>query len=268
MADATSPASSASAWTLSGSASARAYASTLDAGWKPNDLGGSIYMSVDPLASGYLDDQAVTSSLVSGIYDTAGAGTRQLTQATTAAKPGYGFNGFAGRPVMNFDGVDDFIGVEGNPAFPAEHDLWMLVDYRRPTSNASVDRVISYGNLASLGVEVRRTVVSGVNRAQLAVGNGSSTIMCPNAVADFSGLCLLRGKIRATNCELEINQIAGTVTDVVPVTGTTRFRLGAAAGVSPVAFAQCGIAGVWVTSVLSGTNETRMYAYLNTRKAG
>lgn len=234
--------------------------------WRPQVLGAQLYLMVDVADTASLDSLAPLNGVVSSIYDTAGPGTRQFTQPSSSLKFAYAAAGLAGKPSMNADGTDDYMGWEGDPAFPTEHDVWVVVDQQRLAAVASTDRILSYGNAASRSVEVRRGVISGVNRASLAVGNGTTTLTSTNTTEDFTGPVLIRGKIRAASGEMEVNQIAGTPVAVVPMVGATRFRIAASAGNTPVAFPLCAIAGIWVTSVLSGADETNMYTYLNARK--
>jgi len=78
-------------------------------GFNPLSIAGcKLWLRADTI-TGLTDGQALTTWL-----DESGLGNN-ATQATAAAKPLYKTNIQNGRPVVRFDGVNDFLSVSGNP---------------------------------------------------------------------------------------------------------------------------------------------------------
>ena len=75
--------------------------------WRPADLGASLALWLDA------DDAStitLNGSTVSQWDDKSGNG-RNVSQATAANQPTYTLNGLNGKPVLTFDGIDDFMSV-------------------------------------------------------------------------------------------------------------------------------------------------------------
>lgn len=191
-----------------------------------------------------------------------------LAQAVGGAQPSYNATGFNSRPVVTFDGVDDFLNLESVP-FPTganAAEIWVLGDQTALAADTGDRTAFTYGGAgATTRVANYRRVVSGANRAAGAVGNGVTGIFPTNASIDFSGLHVARLVSDGANTRIDADGVAGGALAVVPSVAATRTRMGSSTTLTPGNFWQGGISAVLVTGPLSAAQSTALLGYLKQR---
>ncbi|MCK1503845.1 BNR-4 repeat-containing protein [Bradyrhizobium sp. 18] len=189
-------------------------------------------------------------------------------QATGAAQPIYSSSSFAGAPGVTFDGTAAHLTLASHP-FPTGStgcEMWALVQSDAPSSDATTRSIAAYGGGTSTGVQraIRRTVVTSVNRAQVASGNGSAVAIA-DTQADFSTQHVVRGVISSTNETISVDGNTGTSTAVVSTTGSGVFRIGSLASTAAGNFLQGKVAAILITKALSVDKAAALLAYLSDR---
>lgn len=233
-------------------------------GWKPVDLGAALYdmWDADQAASLTLSGASVNS------WQTAKNGY-SAAQAISAGKPQYSASAFNGRGNVRFDGSDDELTLAGVGNFPtgaAPCEIWALVDQQLPTTTPGVRCIVGYGSdSGNASRRLLREVVGGVNRAQILVGNGTSTVAVNDTNVDFTGKHVVRAQIRATGASISVDGQPPVSAAVSPATGTTRTRLGATNFSTAQAFWSGDIAFVAITTELTTEQSAKMLAYLKSR---
>jgi hypothetical protein len=213
-----------------------------------------------------IDRLTLAGSAVAGWADSVGG--HAAAQATAGARPEWQAAGFAGRPGIVFDGVDDYLDLASVP-FPAgasPSEIWVLVRQDAATSGTGLRIAAAYGGASSNNRRaITRTVVSSVNRARTDCGNGSASIMATDAAVDLSGIHVMRGIFEAASVSVQVDgQAIGTPQAVAAATGTTRVRIGAATG-SANNFWHGAINAVLVTGLLTNEQAAWLLRYLKAR---
>lgn len=150
-------------------------------------------------------------------------------QAVDASRPIWSPTSFNGRPGVFFDGTDDELTLASVP-FPSGADaseVWLAFEQDSLSSDTTARNIFSYGGTAN---GTRRAIVrddvSAVNRIRLDVGDNSVAVPVQDLSVDASSRHVVRAQFGAAESTITIDGQATTAA-VVPVTGTTRVRLGA-----------------------------------------
>lgn len=165
-----------------------------------------------------------------------------------------------------FNGTSHFMNLESQP-FPSGAnpcEMWAVVRQDALAADATNRTILAYGTgLSTGGRNLRRVVSGGVNRLQVATGDGVGTSTAAETTVDFSGAHVVVARVTATASHVEIDGTAGTPTSVVPSTGTLRVRLGGTTATTPVAFWSGKIGPVMITGPLSAAQRVAMQAYFD-----
>ncbi len=177
------------------------------------------------------------------------------TQGTSGSRPAYSPTGFGGSPCIVFDGTDDELTVASCPlptgATPAE--VWAVANQSALVADTGTRQLLSYGGTsnATRRALIRR-VVSATNRASLDVGDNSVAQAVNDTAVDFSGRHFARGVFGAAASTIQVDGNATiTSTSVVPVTGSTRVRIGASSANTAANFWSGSVRDIVVTNPLS-----------------
>ena len=177
------------------------------------------------------------------------------TQGTSGSRPAYSPTGFGGFPCIVFDGTDDELTVASCPlptgATPAE--VWAVANQSALVADTGTRQLLSYGGTsnATRRALIRR-VVSAANRASLDVGDNSVAQAVNDTAVDFSGRHFVRGVFGAAASTIQVDGNATiTSTSVVPVTGSTRVRIGASSANTAANFWSGSVRDIVVTNALS-----------------
>jgi len=232
-------------------------------GWTPAQLGSSLLGWWDAE-----DSATITQSggLVSSWKDKVAA--YDAVQALGSAKPVYSATSFNSRPGLTFDGVDDEVTLGSQP-FPSgatPSELWALVDQTALVADVTGRFIASYGGTGTTNRRrISRSVVTGVNRANVGAGDGGTEVSSVNSSVDFSGRHVVRGVIRATEVQVDVNGTASATAAVVPATTALRFRIGANSSTTAGGFWQGVIPLVIITGALDSGQAAQLLAYLKAR---
>jgi hypothetical protein len=230
--------------------------------WTPEDLGASLIAWWDADAGVVQTDGAV-SQWIDGV------GALTLAQATADNQPVYSATSFNGRPGVTFDGTADFLNVEAVTGLPTGADpceMWALVDQTALAADATNRYLFNYGGAVStVRRALLRRVVSGVNRAAIEVGNGSSGVLATDTSVNLSGRCVIRGVASGTLGIISVNGGSSSQTAVVPATTSVRTRMGCSTAASPNSFWQGTVAAVLVTAPLTDNEAALLADYLARR---
>lgn len=239
--------------------------------WEPRlPVGGGEGFSPRSITVDYFDTIDPSVLTLSGANPTewrSSKGAIPATQATAGARPTYAATGMNGGPVVNFDGVDDFMIFNGALPFPVGADageIWFLGTQTALAADATPRYAASYGNNTYVRARgIRRGVTGGVNEGSGQVGNGLSNIFAV-APGDFSNAVVVRIEFTATEITASLNGVRGTPVAAVPSTLATVLTLGC--GVPSMNFWQGGIAHVgFVAGILSDFTAAQYTAYLKAR---
>jgi hypothetical protein len=108
--------------------------------WRPSDLGSALALWLDAEDAASI---TLNGSTVSQWNDKSG-NARNASQATAANQPTRTLNGLNGKPVLTFDGSDDFLSFQG------VHDAqWSIATVGR--ANGSIQGFVQFGNVNTLG---------------------------------------------------------------------------------------------------------------------
>lgn len=187
------------------------------------------------------------------------------TQAVTASKPTYSATGLNGRSVVTYDGSDDILLLASVPfptgANPCE--MWALVNQAALVADTGTRTLATYGGVTGgTRRSLNRIVSSGVNRARVEVGNGTSGITAVDTTVDFSGIHVLRGQATGADAIMQVDGGATTSSASIPGTTTTQFTLGAG---NLAAFFNGGINCFIVTLPLTAGQAAQLTAFLKAR---
>lgn len=227
-------------------------------------LGSSLIAIWDAEASGSITENG---NLVGSWRDTKGGLTP--TQAISGSKPVYSATAFNGRPGLIVDGVDDYLeltGVGGLPIGAAPCEIWALVDQTSDSTITTARNVIAWGNDTNTSRRLRKTVASGVNRAQAVVGTSGAASIPANLAVDFTGRKLVRLIITGTTVAVQVDDNLTASVSAVPVTGSLNLRIGAQEGSGPTGYWQGVINAILVTQLLDTAKAAALQAWANARK--
>jgi len=243
----------------------RSYDASIAAmGWLPSALGSSLLALWDAERTDLITEGATLS-----VKDTVAA--YDAVQATAASQPAYSATSFNGRPGFTHDGTADELtctasGLLTQLGGAASYEMWGVVDQTALVADTTTRTFLSVGAANATTRRAGRAVVSAVNRANAATGDGVSATTVNNTSVDFSGRHVVRVKFTATGTTTEIDGVTMTESAVVPSTTATRVRIGAAANTSASLFWQ----GVWnavaFTGPLSAAQAAQMLAWANVRR--
>jgi hypothetical protein len=234
------------------------------AGWSPLALGSSLLAWWDAERADLITQ---SGGLVSSWKDIVGA--YNATQAVGSSQPAYSATSFNNRPGITFDGVDDDVSVASITTLPTgtnAGEIWVLTDQTALAANTTTRFAVAYSGGATTDTRtIERAVVTGTNRAQGRVGNGSSSVSSQNASVDFSGRHVIRHIISASATQIDADAIAGSGSAVTPATLCTQLSIGrSSAGLTN--YWQGVHNSVLFTTSLSAGQATLLYAFLNARK--
>lgn len=189
------------------------------------------------------------------------------TQATEAAKPTLSGDFVVG------DGVDDFLSVTTvDAAIPTgANPCWIfcLVDQIGTPVDDALQTIIGYGgNSNNTGRKLSVRTEGGINRAVMSVGTGTAAVVATNPYVELIGRHAILVKITGTTLEIVVDGIGMTPVDVVPGTGTNRFRFLAHHASTPSQFGSCGLMTAAVMPVGNSEIEDRLFAFGTQRFAG
>lgn len=188
-----------------------------------------------------------------------------LAQGTAGLRPGYSATNLNGRPSASGDGTDDYLEMASQP-FPsgsAGSELWLLVRQDALAADTTNRVIFGYGAGNNTRYIIRR-VVSGVNRAGFAVGNGTAAIQGNDANVDFTGVHVVRLRVEPTQSIIYVDGVANVPVAVVPSTDTSRVRMFANPGTLGN-YANSGVNSAIVTSLLTDDQAAQLTAYLKQR---
>ena len=189
-----------------------------------------------------------------------------VTEATN--KPTYSATAFAGQPGIAFDGVGTLLTL-GSVPFPTgsdESQIFAVVQQDALAADASARVIVSYGGSAGANRrDLRRNVVSAVNRGSIFYGQPGGTATANNSGVDLSSRHVLRGVFGASS-RIDVDGVAGTSGLAVANTGTTRVRFGATTGDTPASPWQGVARDILVTGPLTAEQETQLLAWLLSRR--
>lgn len=193
---------------------------------------------------------------------------RDMVQAVSGARPTWSETSFNGAPGATFDGVDDEMTLPSQP-FPTAggFEIWAILSQDALPADATTRIFFGWGGDGSVNqLRAQRIVVSGVNRAQFAAGNGVGGMGTFEPAADLSGRRLVRS--RATLTDIFVSVDGGVESPVTAGTlvGTTRVRVGANANNAPAGFWSGKIRDILVTSTLTAPQVTALNAWALPRR--
>jgi hypothetical protein len=172
-----------------------------------------------------------------------------------------------GRPGITFDGFDDelTLALQPFPSGAAPCEIWILSDQTTSATDGTTRRAFAYGGGSNDSREMIKTVVSGVNRAQAAIGDGVTRVFPTNTGVDLSGRHVTRALIGPTLARADVDSQAGTESAVVPATASARTRIGATATPTAAGFWSGIHNSILVTSPLTEAEAAQLTAYLKAR---
>lgn len=193
----------------------------------------------------------------------------ELVQSTDANRPTYSATGFNGGPGLTFNGTSHRLALESQP-FPSGAnpcEVWSVVQQDALAADTTNRMIFAYGGASGLVArQVRRTVVTGTNRAGTVVGNGAATFTAEATSTAFSSRHVVRAIFGATATDVSLDGGAAVSVGAVPATGTTRVRIGASQADVAVAFWHGKIRDVIVTSLLSAEKASALQTFLLSRR--
>jgi hypothetical protein len=192
-----------------------------------------------------------------------------LTQSVSGSRPTWSANSFGGAPCVVFDGTDDELTLEAQP-FPSAAgpvEMWAVASQAALAGDSSTRQLFGYGGTsnATRRALVRR-VSGGVNRYGADIGDNSVAIAVNDASVDFSGRHALRCAVGATATVVSINTSTPVSGNVVPVTGTTRVRMGASTANTAANFWSGSVRDVVVTAALNAQQVAVMAEWAAERR--
>lgn len=212
--------------------------------------------NVSPLAGFYNPETALGADLVDMIdprrldlMSNVGGFLESLTtaklgltflQATAGSRPAFSANGMNGFPCVSFDGVADWMGVE-SIVWPVDNvRIIRTLNQKALVADGVTSRYgLCYGNTGTnMALNFRRLISSGVNRAGVTMGNGTTTQTITGTVVDFTGSHIQDFKLVGDTGTQIVDGAAPTVVgSLVNGIGTARTRLGTTTATSPTIFA-------------------------------
>lgn len=235
--------------------------------------GATAYSPVDALGSDLVAYfEAERADLISaGSWRDVKAGY-DATQATGTAQPAYSATAFGGGAVVTGDGVDDTLTctdaglLAALPSGANPGEIWVLCSQAALPADTTVRMIVDYGNGATTGRRIRRSVASSVNRASAQVGTGATTATATDSATDLSSRHVIRAQFTATDVIITVDGGTPVTSAGVSATTASRFRLFAGSSGSPVNFWEGGLAAALVTQPLSAAKADALQSYLLTRR--
>jgi hypothetical protein len=209
--------------------------------WTPTALGSALALWLD---AGDASTITLNGSTVSQWNDKSGNG-RNASQATAANQPTYTPSGLNGKPVLTFDGSDDFLSFQG------VHDAqWSIATVGR--ANGANQGFVQFGGLNSLG----SLFTEGTYRARPTTGG----------VSDASAPCtpgenvILSATYGVSTTDVWKNGVIGTPASLGGVASNALSTIGS---LQNLFFLNGFISEMVVTNgVLSTTDRQRLEGYL------
>lgn len=228
--------------------------------WRPSRLSGlRLWLSADRI-SGLADGDPVSSW-----SDLSGQGNH-ATQSTTAAKPLYKTNIANGRPVVRFDGVDDFLTVANAASF----DLATPTIFVVGTSSAGTRAFVGKVTFAGLTTDAnrRKLQVTRAGATTFAFRSGADAALKTSSTLSWTGFNVLSVVGRgAADYTLAVN---GTAADSSSPTldfttyNTAAVALGSSAGLADFLIGDIAELIVY-NRALSATERKAVERYLGAR---
>lgn len=232
--------------------------------WTPLDLGASLY--------DMWDAERADSFSLSGAAVNAWASVKNgysASQSISAAKPIYSATSFNSRPGVTHDSADDeltFVGVGTFPVGATGSEIWSLSIQSALPADTGTRTILGYGGgSVNSSRSSRRTVVSGVNRAQSGVGIGGSQATNTNLLVDLSGIKIVRSVFSGTEQRTDADGTPNTPTAAVPATDTVRLRIGAGTNTAASNFWHGVFSLIAITAPLTDEQAAQMLTYLKSR---
>jgi hypothetical protein len=222
--------------------------------WTPDLIPRSLlYGRVDFARSDLL---TINTGVVENLIDPISGTT--FTQGTAASRPTQPVGGWAA-----FDGADDTLAyTAGAISWPnsGEFEVWAVADLN---TTAATRTLVSWPNTSTgTGFQLRAT---SSHAAQLVIGNGAASTTLSGKSA--TGRRLWRVKVHAEFLSLSIDGVETVTTAVAPsFSGATRYRIGAATGVSASNFWGGLINCIFITRRLPETMAAAFYSHLAARR--
>jgi len=233
--------------------------------WTPASLGASLLAYWDAERSDLIS-LTNTGDLVNSWVDSVGGLT--AAQSTTGFKPAWANNSFNGRPGITFDGTDDVLlntALSANllPTGSTGCELWALVNQSKLPADTSTGTIFLYGTTgANNRRNLRRVVITGVNRAQASTGTGGGTTTVTDTAGDFSGYHVMNSQVSATDTNISLDSNSPVSAAVVPNTLNSAISIGTVTGgTNPFGGS---INKIVVTAPLDSGQRTLMLAFLKT----
>lgn len=215
------------------------------------------------------DLMTLVGSAVSSLRDIYHA--YDVTQAVSASRPAYSATSFNGKPGLTFDGGDDKLSNASGSLLPigaTPCEIWGVADQTDPVANNVNRGLFTYG--ASDGNRRRGIgrIGGGVtNRARVVSGTGAVEGSLTMSSGDFSGRCLVRGRITATARFISQDDGAEDTSAGVPDTTATGGSTSIGSTVSASQFWKGQIRDILVTNALTGNQPTYITNLLKLRRA-
>jgi len=192
-----------------------------------------------------------------------------VTQGTSAARPQIvAAHALTGRPVLQFDGTDDYLRLTGVP-YPTSGNLSILVVGVQDAlpADTTARYIATTGQSTSNGLMLRRAVSGGVNRFQTTTGNGAGGSNNSSLVAvDFSNRFYAIGRWNSTTQTGKLNGVS-SVPNTATMTGdTTRWSIGCTAASTPAGFWKGALSAlIYVVGQMSTEDETNFATWATMR---
>lgn len=229
--------------------------------WSPLDLGDALLRWYDAEDASSLTHQ---DGLISAWADKKTG--LILNHHISSSHPAFSASGFAGRPMLVFDGVDDNLSgsAEGLPIDGDEGTILAIVDQMAlPGDSSQLRCVTGYGSTSTRSRRLRRTVVTGVNRPNTATGNGDS-LGSVSGDGDLSGRHVLRGLINATSRQSAMDRAPYVPQGTSPMTDPGTLAVGRP-GDSSVQFWHGGVNAVLYLGALTPEQDAKVLEWAMAR---
>lgn len=191
-------------------------------------------------------------------------------QAVSGAQPLYSATSYNGYPGLTFDGTADELTLASMP-FPSgasASEVWVVAAQSALAADTTTRHVFGYGGTANATRRALvRRVATGVNRYGADTGDNASATATNDAAVDFSGRHFMRAAFGATSTSVAINGGSLTTVSVVPVTGTTRARIGASTANTATNFWNGVVRHVIITGALTSEQAANMTAWCAAQRA-
>lgn len=231
--------------------------------------------SFDPLSLNPLllhdAERADLLSLSGGLVNSitgADVNGRVFSQTVSGCKPLYDATGFNGRPCITSDGVDDELTLASDPggtlpAGAAPCEIWWCGSQLLSGADPTTGVLFQWGgNSAGSSRYLRRTVASGVNRAQSAQG------VTHTAPGDFTGPHVLTGVLTAdasANSWAAMDKNASTPATATTTTVFARARKFANSSSTASGWSRVSENFLGVFPILSADQRAALWSYLGVR---